>query len=198
MASLKIMGKWEVKLQAKKYYDIIKAEMHIEPEFADLINYRIIATSLEKAKENFNDYLYGWSLIGKDVSNAQEVYDDFFNTELHHSTPKSITDYNSEIDSILKNATDHYPYIQEDMYNDSKYSQIEEYKEIKDNSIPKEEDNFKWFNPFSFKGAFYIGIGGMIIYFLYNNVSISYTGVIILGTLALFAFMYFEDNYKKK
>ncbi len=198
MASLKIMGKWEVKLQAKKYYDIIKEEMHIEPEFADLINYRIIATSLEKAKEDFNDYLYGWNLIGKDVSNAQQVYDDFFNTEMYHSTPKSINDYNSEIDSILKNATDHYPYIQEDMYNDGKYSQIEEDKEIKNNNFPKEEDNFKWFNPFSFKGALYIGIGGMIIYFLYNNLSITYTGVIILGTLALFAFMYFEDNYKKK
>ncbi len=60
------------------------------------------------------------------------------------------------------------------------------------------EDNFKWFNPFSFKGASYLGIAGVIIYILYNNISISYTGLIILGGLALFAFMYFEDNYKKK
>lgn len=192
------MGKWELKLQTKRYYENIKEEMHIEPEFADLINYRIIATSKEKVKGDFQNLVYGWSLIGKSVENSEQVYDEFFNTELYHSTPKSITEYNSEIDSIVKNATNHYPYVQEDMYNDSKYSQIEEAEEIQESNPIKEEDNFKWFNPFSFNGALYLGIAGVIIYFLYKNISITFTGFIVLGALALFAFMYFEDNYKKK
>ena len=192
------MGKWELKLQTKRYYENIKEEMHIEPEFADLINYRIIATSKEKVMGDFQNLVYGWSLIGKSVENSEQVYDEFFNTELYHSTPKSITEYNSEIDSIVKNATNHYPYVQEDMYNDSKYSQIEEAEEIQESNPIKEEDNFKWFNPFSFNGALYLGIAGVIIYFLYKNISITFTGFIVLGALALFAFMYFEDNYKKK
>lgn len=192
------MGKWELKLQTKRYYENIKEEMHIEPEFADLINYRIIATSKEKVKGDFQNLVYGWSLIGKSVENSEQVYDEFFNTELYHSTPKSITEYNSEIDSIVKNATNHYPYVQEDMYNDGKYSQIEEAEEIQESNPIKEEDNFKWFNPFSFNGALYLGIAGVILYLLYKNISITYTGLIVLGALALFAFMYFEDNYKRK
>lgn len=197
MASFKLMGKWELKLQTKRYYDNIKEELHIEPEFADLINYRIIATSKEKVKEEFQNLVYGWSLLGKSVDNSKQVYDEFFNSEMHQTTSKSLKEFNSEIDSIISNATEHSPYIQEEMYNDDKYSQIDDIEESKEkNSI--EEDGFKWFNPFSTKGIIYIGIAGVIIYFLYNNISITYTGFIVLGTIALFAFMYFEDNYKKK
>ncbi len=172
-------------------------ELQLKSDFNHFINYEIEKTSVQEVYKYFEVYKYLWSKIGRDISD----YDDVF----YNNITLALKDYSSsnsdkiaEIDSIVKNATNHHPYIQEDMYNDNKYSQIEEYKEIKDNSIPKEEDNFKWFNPFSFKGAFYIGIAGMIIYFLYNNLSITYTGVIILGTLALFAFIYFEDNYKKK
>lgn len=197
MASVKLMGKWELKLQTKRYYDNIKEELHIEPEFADLINYRIIATSKEKVKEEFQNLVYGWSLLGKSVDNSKHVYDEFFNSEMYHTTSKSLKEFNSEIDSIISNATEHTPYIQEEMYNDEKHSQIDDIEESKEKDS-KQEDDFKWFNPFSTKGIIYIGIAGVVIYFLYNNISITYTGFIVLGTIALFAFMYFEDNYKKK
>lgn len=165
--------------------------------FDDFINCQIEKTSVREVYQYFEVYKYLWSKIGRDISD----YDDVF----YNNITLTLKDYSSsnsdkiaEIDSILKNSTSHSPYIEEDMYNDSKYSQIEDLQETKENTSKEEEDDFKWFNPFSTKGIIYIGIAGVIIYFLYNNISITYAGFILLGVIALFAFMYFEDNYKKK
>ncbi|WP_033959941.1 hypothetical protein [Psychroserpens jangbogonensis] len=72
------MGKWECLAQADGYYKIIKEKIGREPTFDDLIKYRVSVTSLNDVQSNFDDYVSGWNLLNKDVSNSDEVYDKYF------------------------------------------------------------------------------------------------------------------------
>ncbi|MEM5540720.1 hypothetical protein [Olleya sp. AS48] len=53
----------------------------IEPNFKTYLDNQAIATSKEHVKEKFEFYKMGWNLIGRDVSDAQEVYNWFYNIE---------------------------------------------------------------------------------------------------------------------
>jgi hypothetical protein len=170
-------------------------ELQKVSNFDDFINYQIKKTSVREVYQYFEVYKFLWDKIGRDISD----YDDVF----YNNITLALKDYSSsnsdkidEIDSIVSNATSYSPYIQEDMYNDSKYSHIENLQETKENTS-KEENDFKWFNPFSFNGALYIVIAGLVIYFLYKNISITYTGFLIVGALVLFGLLYFGDKINK-
>jgi len=212
------MGRLEHILQYQEhqgFYENMKDHLQIEPEFRDLISYRIIATSMEEVKSLFEYYREGWSLLGKDTSNYSEVYDEFFNVE--DSPPlRSTEEILKEIDMIVENAKDPNLIIDYRRQNTNAFDVNEEDPKAKPrrcikcnmlfntvsndtcDSCKKEEDDFKWFDPFSFRGILYLGILGAVLYVLYNNVSISYTSFLVLGGLVLFAFLYFDDNYKKK
>lgn len=212
------MGRWEYKLQHQEhqdYYDIMKDHLGIEPEFRDLISYRIIATSESEVKKCFEYYKEGWALLGKDTSNYSEVYNEFFNVE-ESGYVMSTEQILKANDNIIEHARDSNLVVNNRKQNITHLDIDEENAKPKTrrcikcnklfntisnntcNSCKKEENIIKWFNPFSFNGALYLGIAGTGIYILYNNVSISYTGFLILGGLSLFAFLYFQDNYKKK
>ncbi len=178
------MGKWEYKMQAFKYYDLIKEELGIEPEYRDLINYRIIATSKDQVKADFTFYKYGWNLINKDTSNADEIYNEFFNSEEDEVYPISSEDVLSEIDRIVEGAQDpnfkiyHQNYEQE-LYKNSvmdlgKEDDLEGNKKIKLNNSElkstepiKKESNLEEDILYAFGFIMILGwirIGGVIRY----------------------------------
>ncbi|WP_124641918.1 hypothetical protein [Amniculibacterium aquaticum] len=86
-----------------------------EANFGDFIKSQIEQFGYDKVDEMFEGLKYAWSNIGRDTSDFKIVYYKYFH--------KSISPEN-EISN-----------------NDDKYSQIEEDKEIKNNSIPKDEEN---------------------------------------------------------
>lgn len=187
------------KMEALAFTNAEKLDLELNKasDFDDFINQEIEKTSVEMGQKYFEVHKYLWNKIGRDISNHEDVYYNNISLAL-----KNYSFYNddkiTEIDNIIKDATNHYPYVQEDIYNNGIYSNIEERDVIKESNNPKDKENFKWINPFSPKGILYIGILGVIIYILYNNISISYTGFLIVGILVLFAFLYFENNYKRK
>lgn len=117
------MGKWECKLKAYEYYDEIKNEIGIEPDFRDLMNYRIKVTSLLEVKNDFDFYKSGWILINKDASKCDEVYLEFFGID-ELDNYRSNEDILNEIDSIAENAQDsnfklYNPNFEKNLNNDS-------------------------------------------------------------------------------
>ena len=191
------MGRRNCEIKASQYYMTIKNHLGIEPTFDDLINYRIIATSENDVKEHFDFYKLGWKLINQDVSKADDVYKRFFEYDEVY-LPNS-DDVIAENDRIVDDTTGSFPYIQEDIYqgSNSRPNNEDEFVNVSSkNKKPKKD--FTWFNPFPSNGALKIGIGGSIVYLLYTNISMTETAFIVLGALVLFAFLYFEDNYKKK
>lgn len=176
------MGKWECKIQASKYYDVIKDEFGIEPEFRDLINYRIIATSKDQVKEDFAFYKYGWNLIDKDTSNADEIYNEFFNCKEEEVYPRSNEEVLSEIDRIVESAQDpnfkiYNPNFEQELHKNS-FIKLGEQEELQKNKniqikiepskpINKEENMNDLLYAFGFIMILgWIGIGGVLRYII--------------------------------
>ena len=99
MASLTIMDINDYKKDALEFWDYYMDSYGIEPNFKTYVDNQAVATSKEHVKEKFEFYKMGWSLIGKDVSNAQEVYDAFFNEDdiKHIPTTDEVIQENNEI-----------------------------------------------------------------------------------------------------
>jgi len=123
MASSTIMDINEYKSNALGFWNYYIDLYGIEPNFKTFIDNQAVASSKEHVKEKFEFYKMGWSLIGKDVSNAQKVYEVFFNDkELNYSF--SLEDAISENKKIVENAQDpnvklYEPNYMKDIYKNS-------------------------------------------------------------------------------
>jgi len=61
--------------------DRLDKELGRQSTFQDFINDKIEKTSYENADNMFEAYKFAWKLIGRDISDAQKVYNNTFNTD---------------------------------------------------------------------------------------------------------------------
>lgn len=185
---------YKMKILVNRIAEKLDLKLNKTASFDDYIYSEIQNHSVEKVYMYFDLYKFLWNDIGRDITDFEDVFYNNITLRLKDHS-RSASDIIIENDSIVKNVTNHYN-KQNDIIKDNQSFQID--KEELSNKVIDENDNFKWFNPFSFKGTIYLFITGLIIYFLYKYVTFTYIGFLIIGALILFAFIYFEDNYKKK
>jgi len=61
--------------------DKLDKELDKEAQFEDFINDRIAKTSYDNVDTMFKAYEYAWNAIGRDTSNAGEIYDNIYNLD---------------------------------------------------------------------------------------------------------------------
>lgn len=202
------MGKWECKLKAIEYYELVKKEIKKEPSFEDLIRNRIVSTSVSEVKNNFEFYRLGWNLIDKDTSNSSDIYYEYITSQEKH--PRTQEEVYAENDAIIESITEH-PYNTNVMYEDEMstlpkteyincsdcgrvFKSFEEYGKCDKCSLKakKVEENKK-LKPFTFNSFLYVLIGFGILYFLF---SLDYTTFLFVGGIGLFTLLYFLDAKK--
>lgn len=196
--------KQQMKNSTDKYAKYLESVLERKPTFEDLINDRLSKTSLDNVDSTFNSYKYMWELSGRDISNAEKVYEKYILNELE-SSYNSNEYLMSQTDSIVSNISENPFYQLENnaMFNNDLEVDIEHCNKcgknyevgLKDGCpyCRKEETSFKKTEGFSFNTAFYIGIGLYIIYLLSH---IQENVLILLLAIASFGLLYFLDNNK--
>lgn len=214
MASLTIMDINDYKKNALEFWDYYMDLYGIEPNFKTYVDNQAVATSIEHVKEKFEYYKMGWSLIDKDVSNAQEVYEAFFNGEdlsYSYSSEDAITENNR----IVQNTQDpnvklYEPNYMNDIYKNSSIIDTSDdedifkvkcqncnktiYADNKSKKVICKECKAKEpkTNNSSYKILLVIIVGLIIYYFKEHAL------VIIAGAGIILGFLYDEFGRKKK
>ncbi|MGG7035360.1 MAG: hypothetical protein ACI7YS_09230 [Flavobacterium sp.] len=62
------------------YADFLERELGKKPTFDDMVKDLIERSTFKRVHEAFNVYKLGWELSGRDISNAQQVYDKYFSS----------------------------------------------------------------------------------------------------------------------
>jgi len=135
MASFINMNKNDYKKNALEFWDYYIDLYGDQPNFKTYIDNQAVATSQDNVLDKFEFYKMGWSLLGEDVSNAQEVYEALSELQVddfsYLNTEEDMIDWNA---SALKSAQD--PNF--DLYNpnfDERQEEIHNWLDPKRNTI---------------------------------------------------------------